>query len=426
MNNVSKTLTWIEYGPMFSVKKAAAVFNISEGEFWELLYRALTKLNVNTTGILETNGIGVRFTGIAGIIGLKRGMSIEIVPKFLKADTASWREDFLTITLLTEKGKFFHDLPLHARKSNHSNLYVVFAQIWLNLFEARSRNMLRTYIHTSWSSFFLDGEPEEEDIIAPSPDGFLQKGIRLSKSNDANKVLLLAAHQLRTKISIPSLVTRLDSSIAKLKDAVKEPLVRRHKKMNLLRDDTWKDLIELSMIINGGQSLEFSASGFELLPGYMLNTYMAWERLMYIAVKLAFPDYQVAKCTYVFGQREIEQKEHPLRVTPDISLIKDGKTVLLLDAKYKQAQNRRAMISASDIYESLAFLHASECDRILILYPIDDNKIHARSQPGILEIYSNNEKSVIAVFISIAGISMKHGMNKLVEQLRQLISPYLS
>ncbi len=63
------------------------------------------------------------------------------------------------------------------------------------------------------------------------------------------------------------------------------------------------------------------------------------------------------------------KKNYHLR--PDISVIKDDRVVMILDAKYKEAIDvvGNYLVSQSDIYQMLAYSVRYKCNNIVLVYP---------------------------------------------------------
>lgn len=435
MPNRDKILTLQEYGIPISIKDAASSLGLGKEKFWFLLNKALTSIDLSFAKgkCIETTGLNsFRFVGIAGILALKANVRIEIIPKFLNPQSSEWREDFIAIALLTHYGHLMYNTPISSKPTNNLDLYEIVAESWVNLFENNSRTILRAYINTEWSDFSLDGEPDEEDLFFPSEKGFMQRGLKLSRSNQANKILYAAAKLLAKRISSPRNIERLDRAITILDHAIKEKSIQKNSSLNIKRQTNWTSLIELSRTILMNYSMGFSEVGSAFLPGYVISTQYAWEKLMLIAVRRAFPNLVISKTDYEYGLRTLKSGEQKsLAVTPDITMKGNGVIKLLLDSKYKpltrNSKSSKAVISASDIYEAIAHLSATQTKTILLLYPhdsvLESSIVASHHRP--FEIFQNGDLKVIAISIGLHGVSKKKGFSLLTDRIESIVSAYL-
>lgn len=428
------TLLLQEYGPFIKITEAARIVNLSEAEFWGLLRQSIKSLSIRypKESFIETKGLdSFRFAGVAGIFALKPNVTIEIVPKFLQLDSPSWRDDFLHIVLLTYSGHFLQNILLSAKPTSNADLYDIICNTWLDLFEKNSRYLIKTYINTNWRSFFIDGEIDIDDILTPNSEGYLQSGLRLSKSNTVNQTLFQAARNLRAHINNPNNIVRIERAMEILRNALKEPFPNKQKTINLKRDGRWLPLIELSNTILSNLSLGFKELGKAILPGYILRTHDAWEKLMRLSIRRAFPLHNVVKISYDLAIRKINPAiEKIMATTPDVSVHLHGSLQLLIDAKYKTTKdvdviNSAITISATDLYESLSFLKASNSNTILLLYPSKELISSPANNGQPLEVIECNDNKIIALSIGIQGVSVKHGFSNFIKNLKEILTPYL-
>lgn len=65
------------------------------------------------------------------------------------------------------------------------------------------------------------------------------------------------------------------------------------------------------------------------------------------------------------------EKKHFLQLRPDISLMRAGEVIRIVDAKYKLIleDDEKLMISQADIYQMLAYSVRYKCNRICLVYP---------------------------------------------------------
>lgn len=414
-----------EYGTPTSIKEAARFFEIDVNTFLQLLNKAFEAANqkLREESALQLVGLNAfRFVGIAGILLLNQNLRIEIIPKFLRANSVNWREDFLRIALITDRGYLTHNLPISSKPSRNLDLYEIISESWIRLFDSLNRNIIRTYVNSSWVDYTLDGESSEEELVIPSENGFIQKGILLSRNNSSNFILFSAATILQGKISNPQLKQRMMRAITLLKP--KTSAFR--KKLNLnkqQRANAWHPLLDLSQSIIKNNLLGFSEGGSGILPGYLIKTEQAWERLMFISVRKAFPEFMIRKQKFALGNRQLEDNSiKTVWITPDISLTRDGQTVLCIDAKYKLTEiGRKANISISDIYESIQYINVSGAKLIILLYPTEAS-VWEEPPTTRFERFFKDEMEIIAIRVGVNDIVKESGLKQLSANLRMLLN----
>jgi 5-methylcytosine-specific restriction enzyme subunit McrC len=430
----TKLLSLREFGEPVTIKLASDQLGLSQQTFSKLFLstaRRVQRLFGKQKFVEFTDQNSFRFTGVAGILTLSSRHRIEVTPKFLNSESSNWREDFLRIAALTRHGNLFkHNLISSSRHAN-ADIFDIIAQSWLDLFESNQRALLRTYINTSWNDFSLDGDSDEIDLVIPAPEGFQQQGLRLSRSNGHNRTLRDAARILRMRTRSPENTLRLDRAVSSLDAALKEPHPRKHKPANLLRHPRWQPLLDLSHHLLSDYSIGYSGTGHAILPGYLMSTAEAWETLIMAASKQAFPKNNIKKTGYPLGKRmDHSGRTRVHTVTPDISTSQSGKIVVLADAKYKTPRDSDGnsasfSISAADVYESMAFLDATGCKTIFLIYPnsrdLGDDPL--KGQP--LESFSVRDKTITAIALGTGGISQPRGLARLAANLNKVVTSTL-
>lgn len=429
----NKVLSLQEYGSFISIESASAILGIKSSLFWGLLKSSLGELSRKfpKESFIETKGFdSFRFTGIAGVIAITKNAKIEIIPKFLSDDNKNWRDDFLHISLISRTGHLFPEIRMLTAPSKNADLYEIIGEAWLNLFESNSRYLLKSYIKTCWTDFQIDGEVEDEDLIFPTFEGFKQKGLKLSKSNKYNELLRGASKILKSRISNPNNIARLERALGTLNLALKDEQLIKKNRESLGRDKRWIPILELSEIILANLSLGFSQYGNSIIPGYILQTHQAWEKLIFIALKKAYPQNKVFKKNYLLGVRESNQsKIQEMLTTPDVSISDESGIIFILDAKYKEVRDTftnssKVVISATDIYESLAFSKAVNIKKIYLIYP---NKQKLNYDPIInqpLETFTSDGNFVVGLSVGVDGFANKDGLNILTKNLKTLLDNF--
>ncbi|MDB5024210.1 MAG: hypothetical protein JWP78_1965 [Mucilaginibacter sp.] len=423
-----KTLSVREYGEYTSLKTASEELDITKTELWMLIMDGMRKLfhAYPGQGFIQTKGLDqFRFAGIAGILALNSRIHIEIIPKFLKGNDSNWKDDFLYLSAITNRGHLFNK-RLHKAAGGSSDLYEIIASIWVRKFEQSQRKLIKTYVNTTWNDFLLDGDTDEEDIMLPNSDGYKQSGLKLSRANKHNDTLLRSCVVLLDKVRNPQISERLLKVKHTLEKVFREHQSSTSKRMNLSRNNAWLEILELSELLIKNKSLSYSNSGHALMPGFIVRTDEIWERLLLKAAKAAFPEFVVSKNGYAIGQRTYRNNTLAnIMATPDLT-IQFPDRLFVADAKYKtvfdgEKMSRNAVVSSSDFYESLAFMEATATNLLLLIYP------HARSvdDPATadhpVEIINAGNKRIMAFTLGVIGIANKNGYKIFVDTFRTLI-----
>lgn len=132
------------------------------------------------------------------------------------------------------------------------------------------------------------------------------------------------------------------------------------------RHHSWEPVVELSKRIVAGAGLTLDAERYEA-PGFVVRTWEAWERLIYLALRSRLGHASVAEQQLrVWGSRG----EEPINVKPDVILEVPGSKPRLVDAKYKTRLDRKKLrITQGDLMEASAFMAACDTERIVLVYP---------------------------------------------------------
>ncbi|WP_448656972.1 5-methylcytosine restriction system specificity protein McrC [Microbacterium lacticum] len=132
------------------------------------------------------------------------------------------------------------------------------------------------------------------------------------------------------------------------------------------RHRPWSQAYALSQFVLEGRGLKLGAGEFTG-PGFVISTWAAWQSLCEEVVRRATPgDRTSFQQSFQLGWRADGTQ---VDASPDIAVLRLGKTKYLLDAKYKTRRGKKPAISSTDIYEGLAFLRAGKAKRITLLYP---------------------------------------------------------
>ncbi len=376
MAHTRTRLSLVEYGAPVDLSRAiAAAIGVDRTKANSLLTdagnRAASSLGLSYNPI-SVDAKGARAIDFAGLIRLAPSLELEVAPKFLGLDDAdaTWREDFFFLSTLSRHGRLLASERLSASGGTPRDLSTLVARSITSMYAAHKRRPLRSYRRVREADFFIDGDPDPVDLLFPSPDGFEQELIRFDRRNGWNADIVAAAKELLPEVSDPSAAGSLVRLIEDLSPQSfpanrRMPIPARHK--------AWKPLHELSLDVLGGLGLNYK-QGQAHAPGYLVATWRVWEDLMTVASRLGFGRAAVdPQRGFTLGSRTRVSTEATSKVSvfPDCVIEPDGtRPRMLLDAKYKgHVEKGLLRISEADIYEALAFSHATKCNQVVLAYP---------------------------------------------------------
>ena len=408
-----------EYGAFVPFAHAAEQLQLRPEDVRRLIDRALSSRGFEPENSYETKGTMFRFAGICGLLPLDANRWIEIVPKFIDESNQDWREDFLWIVGKTSSNGINYATSIPSSSTKKTSLYDLVAKIWCDEFEKNERKLIRKYRQQSWRSFNLDGEIQGDLTDVASEDGFLQRGLVLTHKNPFNSLLREAADVLLRKAASPQVSQRLAKAA--------ERLGRRDPKFVLssvpelpARSTSWESCMNLSKVVISSDTIGYGKPEGMSMPSFIVKTHVTWELLTRQLCRSVYAGSTVSKATYDFGIRcKAGAKAGALAVTPDITIDMENNTRLLFDAKYKPGgQHGAVSISNADIYESLAFMEAAQCDDICLIYPSPE-RVDTSRQLLVTETVKVGKKTIKALLLGVSGISQPQGWSLLVKSFKQ-------
>ena len=351
----------------------------------------------------------VSANGIAGVIRLAAGVEVEIVPKCFHQDNPSWHDDFLLMAVITRLGRIFLRERVSATlRVEHRDVLTLLAAVFLDDFERLSRVPIREYRKSSWVSPTLDGDLDYSEVWTGRPDGFLQSGPLLSVDNQYMGIIGAAASYLADASGDPDIGRRLRRRAAAfprlVRGRVRERVPGRYAR--------WQYLYDLAIAVRAGFGMQLGTNTELLAPGFILNTERGWEDLLALALTsqggiLRAKVKPGSKLdTRNPGTRDVVT--HPDFVLNPPSL---GRSIVV-DAKYKSTEGRAVeRISASDLYEALAFLTAQNSRIAILVYPGGD-LTSEEVDPGTLKPFEEitvGPQRVVGTTLSTSGVGKRNG-----------------
>jgi hypothetical protein len=410
------------------VREVTTELGMSRDELVSLVETASDRIGktLRIKNPIRLHGGGIKVIDCAGLLRLSPRLDLEITPKFLAPSDPTWREDFFLIASLSRTGRILPRERIRTARADRGDLASLVGSAMVDMFWESHRRPLRTYRRRIEHAFTHDGEVDAEEFVLPSPDGFRQEVVLFDRANEYNATIQAAVRALLPSVRDPRTrvqLTRVHEVLAP------QPVRREGRRPQLVpsRHKTWQPLYDLSIQVLNGFGLGYAASGSLRGPGYILKTWTSWEDLVLAAMRLALPDQLVVgQQKYRLGTRN----RRALQVRPDVFIRAPGtETALLLaDAKYKVRTTRgRPRILEPDVYEALAFMQASACDRIVLLYPRKPTEDGAPGTPGTCFPFDRivvDGRTIHGVEVECRGIAAS-GLRGFADSLSVTVRPHL-
>jgi hypothetical protein len=366
----------------------------------------------------------VRAIDFAGLLRVSPNIELEISPKFLGA-SAAWREDFFFLAMLSRHGALLSTDRLNALTSASVDLDTLVARAIIQMFWDQHRLPIRTYRRNKISSFAIDGEAEAEDIVLPSDDGFDQTVVQLVRHNEFNAAIKAAITHLLLCVSNSEVRSNLQRVVERLGDQKSVRIARPQRLPTRFRN--WQSTYDLAIDVLQGFGIAYG-DGAARAPGYVLETWRAWEDLVTISLSAKLGGHAVAaQRGFILGQRHRNTEDdgplvRSLRVTPDlqVKVLGDGFGAVLVDAKYKgRVETGRQRIGEADVYESLAFARAAKSTQVILVYPkvADGSSVSPVGTASVFERVVVDETQIWGLEIEVRGISGSGGVLKFADGL---------
>ena len=380
-----------------------------------------------TESPLQVNSGGVLVEGIAGMIRVSPHLELEVIPKFLSGESATWREDFFLLSTLSRYGYLLPREHLGASVGHRGDLATLVGRAFVDLFDQNRRRPLRTYRLLAWTEMALDGDADEEDLALPGPDGIPQQGLRLTVENEYNarisraaELLLLEVADVETRRRLGRVCRAFGQQPASMDVVARRRFPSRHR--------SWEALHDLAGDIVNGLGISFAKLGGISAPGFVTRTDKLWEDVVYRCLRTGLVECKVHEQRgFPLGERAGTQ----VLTTPDVAAEYGEGYWALADAKYKGRIGEPVrQISAADLYEALAFLDASGSNRILLFYPqeAEDPRSMQFSTGDCREFdrVTTEADQFIGIKVEVHGVSGSGGLRRLSEGMSNCFRQYFN
>jgi 5-methylcytosine-specific restriction enzyme subunit McrC len=360
------------------------------------------------TEVISINGGATKIMNLAGVLPLAPGVEVDLAPKFLGHEHLGWREDWLAIANLTGQGRILFGSEIAGSYGRSSDLASLIGRSFVAGYRENEHRPLRLYRRHEWSDWILTGEIDVESTGPLDRNGYSQTSVSLDLLNPFNAVIGAAATALLGQIRDPTVRAQLARIRSRLPEqpisSVRLPPVpSRHRR--------WAPLLELSqqILATYDVTLRPSSTAEVLAPGFLVRTWQAWERLIYVALRKTWGDraarFQLAG---KWGMR----RSGPVEVKPDVTMVSAAGRAPI-DAKYKtRVEFGRRSISQTDLMETVAFADACESPGCVLLYPKLVDKKGGQEECGACEVFDQvwvGAVEISGVEVEVRGIGALGG-----------------
>lgn len=362
---------------------------------------------------IEVSGDAIRVTGVAGLLRIAAGVELEVSPKFLGTDDPTWRSDFFIFASLSRFGRIFETEPVFGGYGERGDLATLVGRTAAGMFRTNRRRPLRLYQRRAWDGFDLEGDLDDEAIVAPSDAGFTQSAVSLTAENSFNGVLRDAFATLLPEIR--HLDTRRQVERAAISLPRRSgPMPRRLPTRVPSRARHWQPLYDLALQITAGFGINYVGTS-TTAPGYAMKTSNAWEDVVSLALEARMGRVAVRRQPR-FPWASRDGKKIPTR--PDL-IVTYPLGAVVVDAKYKgRATDQARAISAADLYESFAFARACGLPHVLLVYPRPHFQPRLEvGEPVVFDRIDVEDRIVIGVEVECRGLATHGGFTQFATRL---------
>lgn len=349
-----------------------------------LAVQAARRLRLPETGVLTRTHHGLRAQQVTGILSIP-GLTVEILPKIEGEDgavrSALIRMLAVAYDLRISEGELS---SLHTQR--HDLLELLIRLFCERLLAAVKLGLSRQYLEREDDLPVFRGSllvKRQLTVHAARPDRLACRFDELSENTPINRVLKAAVLRLTKLARTSENLRRLDELVSRLEHAGNSarPLVEP---VRLDRTNTaFHSVYGLARLFLSGDwqsTVTGGPSGFSLL--FPMND--LFEKFIGRSLKRALSPLPVRlQDRRHYALRHVPGGTGAFSLRPDVVIETDDGPVIL-DTKWKRldtedARNRK--VSQSDVYQMLAYAHAYDADRLILLYPWDSHL----GEPGLLK-----------------------------------------
>lgn len=357
------------------------------------------------------------FSKVAGIFPVSDQLEVEVVPKFMRGDEA-WRSDFLLLLARTRWGMLAERQMVSTAKSRERGINDSLAIVFLTMFDRVVHVPIRTYRRCALQQFEIEGDLDEETVLLPDKDGFVQTTTEFIRGNDYNAIIVAAAQTLSQSVSDFDLRARLMRVVHSL--GPQKALPTYIPRTVPSRFENWTNLYRFSVDILDGYGIDYANQGDVMSPGFVVRTWDAWEEFIRQALVSGMKN-----CTVAFQEKHpfARRDRSTVKVKPDYVLRADDGRELLVDAKYKYDDAKGKSISNADIYEGWAFMEATSIYKLVLLYPYADRDMDALFEQ--FQTVTDDKKMIVGIRVNPEMVGFDGAMH-FAKELSNCIEPMMA
>ncbi|MGE8205373.1 McrC family protein [Heyndrickxia sp. NPDC080065] len=160
-------------------------------------------------------------------------------------------------------------------------------------------------------------------------------------------------------------------------------------------------------------------AGFSNGPDYTFTFLIPLNELFEYTVYKMLSKIEGYSVLYQKPQKYLDEKKKSFKLKPDITIYRDDKIQVIVDAKYKNPiRGFNVNVSQTDIYQMLAYALAYNCKKIFLIYPV--LRVNQKFENPLEEYEIETENGVVKIFIlhvDICRSNLDEILNDLMEYL---------
>jgi 5-methylcytosine-specific restriction endonuclease McrBC regulatory subunit McrC len=340
-------------------------------------WRKALGLAVNPIGVEEHSDglVKLRAEAVTGVIRVG-DTDIEIAPKFLSVDDASWQSVLWHILTVVEGGYLDEDVTT-AHELASIAMSDLLAEVFLTSYSrGAARGLPRTYVTEQAVGKTLRGSldltrtgqwlarpwevPYVSDLL--TDDTSLARLLRWTAECLASTVKTPA--RARALVEVAAALAHVGGRPPHLIDARRTSLGVQHQRLEAAR--------VVGVLLLEGAGLHHAAGQHEL-SGFLWNSDTVYENYIFWLCRRAAATcgFRVGKAAVRFGDL-VSGEGTRFETTPDVVFRSaQGQPVAVTDSKYKRLGSRP---KAPDTYQVLTAGQVLGCQRVALTYPVDHDR----------------------------------------------------
>lgn len=369
----------VEYGPPVILpldeEKAAAVH--AAGVRWgKALRLGRNPLDVE----IVSAGCSIRARDVAGFVRIGN-VSIDIVPKFLNPESAgpNWRTTLWRF-LAFAQGIDSIVVSSSGLGVKHQGIADLLADLFIaSVDTAVLRGFPLGYRMQRRESPFMTGRIDQHRIARLAiPNGLLPLEVnRLTRDTDFGRLLKWAGSELARLVELSERRGRLHawtSTLPEVSDTPPTNLSRVWISRQFQHLTVAADIARMLLADHSGDY----GNGALNIPGFLWRSETLFEKAMLRLTRQCAQSLGMAadKIPHALATEGSRDEKRTLPTIPDIDVHRAGRSVVVLDAKYKAL---RGLPNTEDVYQVLSAGRICGVRRVALVYPCEGSGLHVRT-----------------------------------------------